>query len=262
MRVFGNEFLSKDVLQIKDKDKEHIPQGPNSNLFKFEKVLCHSCNTAKSQCFDLAYDQFIKEVEINRDYIIENKEIDFSQIFPENTLEQKSNVLRYYVKHICCRLATNNISIDPMVIDFLNGNKKLVYLYIKFEIRMDLVAWIERLRLKSQHDLGNLYIGSLFCHPNADNKGISMAHSFYTYRWFRMIYFYSEDFNELNYPGYDAYNESTKTTVDSLYLLHPSKYDTLTDDEILDELKNSKDGCKDSEIAECYLKSNPFQALK
>lgn len=256
IEVFGKE-LGGDAIILKDNKTIDI-QGPKSKLLKFPKVLCHDCNTRKSQSFDYSYDKFIKYIQANCDHLINTGQINFSEIFPDNTIEQKLNVLRYYVKHICCRLASNNISINRDIIDFLNGTSNLKYIYIKFEIRMDLIAWIERLK-KRTADPGNLYIGPLRGYTKSQGHDeIDVVYSFYTYRWFRMIYFYSDKITERNYPGYKEYYSEPVVPVQALYLIDPDKYETLSDDELLKAINSAGDGYDDIDLLNEHLGANPF----
>ena len=253
------EVFGKNPNAIVIRDEKGIDvQGPKSKLLKFPKVLCHSCNTTKSQPFDYAYDTFIKYIQKNRDQIIKNGEIDFKEIFPDNSDKQKQNVLRYYIKHICCRLASNDISINQEIIDFLNGKGNLQNIYIKFEIRMDLVFWIERLK-KRTADPGNLYISPLsYFTKSKGSDEIEVVYGFYTYRWLKMLYFYSDKMIENNYPGYTKYNLSTTIPVQALYIIDPNKYETLTDDELSAEITSARDNYSDNNLIKDNLGTNPF----
>ncbi|MBE9467889.1 MAG: hypothetical protein IMY72_06140 [Bacteroidetes bacterium] len=181
-RIFGKKFEGKPVI-IKNNKIIEI-QGPNSKLLKFKKVLCKKCNNEVSQPFDKAYDRFISYIETNRDLIIKSEKIDFTKIFETNALECKKNVFRYYIKHIACRLATNNYSIEPEIIDYLNGKCNLKYIYIKFEIRYDIISFMKKIK-KEIPDFGNLYLGPFrYVKPNKETDMVNLVHSYINYQWF------------------------------------------------------------------------------
>jgi hypothetical protein len=247
----GNPIIIKD-------GKEFDLKSPKSKKLKFGKILCQDCNTTRSQPFDFAYDIFIKYIENNRNTLIAEQQIDFERIFSNNPLEGKLNVLKYYIKHIGCRLAMNGISIDEDLLGFLNGFPTLNKLYINFEIRMDLVAFIDRLKRESG-DIGNLYVDGLRYFTTPPNNEIEVVYSFYTYRWFRMSYFYSDKITDEIYPGYNNYNASLKIPSPALYIVEPIKYESLTSDELLEELKSHRKPNLHQDLINSTFSSNPFQ---
>ena len=170
-------------------------QSSNSKFLKFEKVLCAHCNNSKSQPFDKAYDIFIDYVLSNHDKVMGNESIDFSLIFPKNTIENKLNVLRYFTKHFCTRLAKNNFAIDESIIDFMNGGTKINALLIHFEIKVDLKDILEKLK-KENNSVGNFYLGSLSVYKDYFNTEV--IHSYLILQWLRVEFFYNRGFNIKN----------------------------------------------------------------
>jgi hypothetical protein len=45
-------------------------QGPGSELVKFEKILCHRCNTTRTQPFDRAYERFTEWVNRKGNFLM------------------------------------------------------------------------------------------------------------------------------------------------------------------------------------------------
>lgn len=97
--------------------------------------------------------------------------------------------MRYYVKHIGCRLADSKVLIVPEVIDFLNGNSALRFISLNFEIRDDIVATINKLESDGD-DSGMLWIGDMDCMSSPSTGEITNINSHITYRWLRLNYGY------------------------------------------------------------------------
>jgi|JI10StandDraft_1071094.scaffolds.fasta_scaffold03922_15 hypothetical protein len=257
-RVFGRGNYDPELIPTIERDGELITvQGPNSDFLKFDKVICINCNSTRSQPFDLAYDIFIKYVEENKDEIINTRLLDFNKVFRTNALEQKQNVIKYYIKNISCRLAANRFSISKDVIDFLDGKRNLNHFYIKHEIRLDILWWIERIR-KVMPDPGNLYIGPLRYYKKNSSEDIDVVYSFYNYRWFKMIYFYSDRITNEMYPGYDDYNNQLLVPIESLYLVEKEYYETMTDEE-LEQVSKEVEPYNDNDLLDDNLGINPFK---
>lgn len=182
---------TKELVRVIEGQLKRI-QGPNSKEVKFESALCQTCNNEKSQPFDTTYDKFAEYIFINEQKIIGAKQFKFSEIFGCCWKGSRLNLLRYYVKHICCRLATARILVRQEVIDFLNGSQELKFLRFNLEIREDIVAMMERLR-KDGLDDGCLWIGDLTCQRSGSSGEKSEAQSFIGYRWLRMNYLYDND---------------------------------------------------------------------
>lgn len=164
-------------------------QGPNSKEAKFENTLCQICNNERSQPFDTTYDEFSEYIRLNEQKIIAARQFKFSDIFGVDWKDCRLDLLRYYVKHICCRLSTARIFVRQEVIDFLNGAQGLKFLKLNLEIREDIVAMMDGLRKVGMDD-GCMWIGDLTCQTSKSSGDISEAQSFLGYRWLRMNYLY------------------------------------------------------------------------
>jgi hypothetical protein len=165
--------------------------GPNSKEVKFKKNICQNCNNNKSQSFDSEYEKFTKYIKNHENEIISKRQFIFSEIYGDSWADCRANLLRYYVKHICCRLASNNIFIRNEIINFLNGTSKLFFLNFHIEIREDLIAMIKFLREEGLGD-GCLWIGDLIYDISKSTGKMSNARSYHGYRWLRMNYLYDD----------------------------------------------------------------------
>jgi len=80
-------------------------RSTKNDALKFSPSLCSHCNNSRSQPFDRAYDHFIEWVLENEDKVLQGKSVDLEEAFGSAWRESAEDVLRYFVKHICCRLA-------------------------------------------------------------------------------------------------------------------------------------------------------------
>lgn len=101
-------------------------QGPNSKALKFEPVMCTECNTTRSQSFDRAYEALSNFILRHEDEILRTGTFDLRLIYGPDWRARSDDALRYYVKHICCRLAeclgSGRVVLDESVFDFLEGH--------------------------------------------------------------------------------------------------------------------------------------------
>ncbi len=100
-------------------------QGPKSKNVKFKPSLCQNCNNAKSQPFDESYDKLIVFLKDNETNTLKIPSIKLADIYGENYRQQAQYLTKYFVKHLCCTLTDENISIPSNLIDFLNGQTQL-----------------------------------------------------------------------------------------------------------------------------------------
>ncbi|HBS86252.1 MAG TPA: hypothetical protein DEA97_06835 [Bacteroidales bacterium] len=249
--IFGNRFEGEPVV-IRDNHQRNL-QGPDSKLLKFKKVLCKDCNNRRSQPFDRAYDLFVEYVLKNYDKILINRIIDFSDLKQNDRIELKHNVFRYLTKVFCCRLASNNISIEPYLIEFLNHENQINFLYYKFEVRPDIYAFLKRPDADEYE--GNIYLSPLRYIPSLESNKIKVVYQFYNLQWLRIYTFYSEKLIEDIYNGYREYNNSDSIPLEVRYSVKP---DQLFDKKI--ETK-SKEQESDNWLEE-YLNINIFKKIK
>lgn len=251
-RIFG-EFSESEPVLIK-KDKSFNLQGPDSKAIKFGKVLCSDCNNSTSKPFDLAYEKFQSSISSNYEKILETGVIDFGEITNVNSLGFKLNVLRYLVKSFCCRLAENQIFIDPLVLEFLNGNQKLSLIHIHFEIRPDAHAFITKTRNETGEG-ANLYLSPLN-YVKQPNGEYSLTYQYYNVQWLRIYTFYGSALTEENYSGLSEYYNSLIVPAKARYSVHPKEiYEGYTSQ---NWSRMEKD---DSSSIEDYLSMNYFQKL-
>ena len=106
------KFFKKNIddsIIVKEGNYKYIA-GVDSNLLKYEFVLCEKCNNIKSKKIDNDYDIFSNKY-------IKHLNLKVETISFEN---QKLNIYRFLAKNFCCRLASNKIEISKDLIDFVN----------------------------------------------------------------------------------------------------------------------------------------------
>ena len=91
-------------------------QGPGSKLVTFGKVLCQNCNTTNTQPYDRAYESFSIWVNQRDAAVMTEPSIDFSDIYRENYRAEVPNLLKYFAKHLGCRLAADDYTVPSELV--------------------------------------------------------------------------------------------------------------------------------------------------
>lgn len=115
---------SYPLLWVHEDGTSRAVQGPDSDALKFEKSLCQSCNNARSQPFDRAYDRWIEYLNANYDKIIESRVVDLRDIEEGAGSEFRLDLAKYFAKHIGCRVADKAGRVPASLIAFLNGESE------------------------------------------------------------------------------------------------------------------------------------------
>jgi len=184
-------FNEEDNAVLPLKNGKLLPiQSAKSDYLKFDYSLCKRCNNERSQKIDNAYSVFVNYALTNTPELINKKYLDFGEIYGDHWYEMKQNLIRYYAKHLGCRLAFKNIDIPNKLIDFLNGENVLDSIKLEFQIRTDFYHI-----LNNTDWTGNLFMGDLTLVPfNYDGKFIGRAfHTLYSVQWLRTIIWLAKD---------------------------------------------------------------------
>jgi hypothetical protein len=98
-------------------------QGPGSRLVTFGKVLCQNCNTTSTQPYDRAYEKFSTWVNQWDAALMTEPSIDFTDIYGENYRDEVPNLLKFFAKHLGCRLAADDYAVPSELVALLaSGN--------------------------------------------------------------------------------------------------------------------------------------------
>ncbi len=175
-------------------------QGPGSNHIKFDNSLCSECNTTKSQPFDQAYDFFMEFFVKNVGIILEKETVDLREVYGTNWVQEKKNLLRYFVKHICCRVASFSFQIDPQIIKFMNGDITLNNINIDFRIKLGM--WVlENEYKKTSMPYTNLFLGKLRYYGYLESNEVHRLSSWMSYSCMSICYVYDRNISHQKYPG-------------------------------------------------------------
>lgn len=95
-------------------------QGAKSDILKWEPNLCQNCNNARSQPFDRAYLQLLRYLDQNEEEVGASGTFRFSHVYSDAWAIGRANLIRYWLKHICCRAAIIGLAIPQAVIRYLD----------------------------------------------------------------------------------------------------------------------------------------------
>lgn len=92
-------------------------------VVKFLKSLCDTCNNARSQPFDKAYDIYSRYV--SRTWLRIMPGIDFREVFGTAWDEPTLDLARYYGKHFGCRMVRAGVPVPESLRTFLDGDRDM-----------------------------------------------------------------------------------------------------------------------------------------
>lgn len=172
-RTFGDGPYRGDTAPVRVYDSEmYAVQGPRSNQLLFEKSLCSDCNSSRSQPFDRSYDQFIGFLDQNRQQLLILQEIDWAEVYGTNWRKTSLELLKYFVKHACCRLVESNLQIDSEVRESLDSSAAPKKFAFEFSINQRVAELREELG-------GSLWIGDMTSVQHGESKEYRRISSHY-----------------------------------------------------------------------------------
>ena len=101
-------------------------QSIKSKYFKFDMLICETCNTASTQPADLEFDRFNNiaqsklQLGLDPNLVFELKE------YSEET-EKYINVFRYFAKLLCCHIAEDQSPVPIRLSEFSIGKHNINY---------------------------------------------------------------------------------------------------------------------------------------
>lgn len=202
-RAYGNPPYNKNYQPfiLNGPNRKKI-QGPDSDAGKFLRNLCKNCNNSRSSKYDIAYDKFIDNSKQHLVEIMKTGEMNLHNFFGDNWNQDFKNTIRYYVKHICCRLSNENIPIPINLINYLEDKQELVDARLQFEVRplnkvFAQTVFNDDLPGFEILNAGNLTIGERdFGKGNISNSYLSWI----TTDWLSVNYIVEIDINKLREP--------------------------------------------------------------
>lgn len=176
----------KSIMQYNGKRKRI--QGPSQDDLKFRPNLCQKCNNSRSSEFDKIYDEFLRQIESRFEQFHSEKQINWEELFGSEWSLKKRFLLKYFVKHIGCRLSHDNLEFSENLRNFLNDQEELLDLKIVLEIRINNKVLSELSKKELDIQFETLRVGRLH---SFNIKSKPQAHfSWYTTGWFSMNYIY------------------------------------------------------------------------
>lgn len=88
---------------------------------KWLKNMCATCNNARSQPFDLAYDRMESFIIKYADTLMTWPRLRWQQVYGDDWERGAADLARYFAKQVCCMLATQRLPIPDDLIAFLDG---------------------------------------------------------------------------------------------------------------------------------------------
>lgn len=197
VREYGHGPYIGDNAIVRGREDRLTPvQGPNSTVVKFAPSLCQLCNTTRSQPFDRAYDKLIDHVAANEVSVQQSGLLKLRDVYGPTWRRSRYDLVRYYVKHIGCRLAEAEVEVPLGLREFLDGETKLVGLNLQLVIRDDVVALIEH-SANLGMNAGGLWLGDLACMMSRSTGDITEFSSHLGYRWLWLYYSYGDSNRKL-----------------------------------------------------------------
>lgn len=96
-------------------------QGAKADILKWEPNLCQNCNNARSQPFDRAYMTLLRYLDEHEAEVGASGTFRFSHVYGDDWVVGRANLIRYWLKHVCCRAAVIGLDIPRAVIEYMDN---------------------------------------------------------------------------------------------------------------------------------------------
>jgi hypothetical protein len=84
-----------------------IVQGPDSDLLKFDEVICSYCNNSRTQPHDLAWAALSDHIRGLGSAFVPGRRIDLQEVFPSGIRDGVRDVQLYFIKLLGCKAGVN-----------------------------------------------------------------------------------------------------------------------------------------------------------
>lgn len=186
-------------------------RGPGSKELTWRDNLCARCNNKRSQPFDEAQTRFHELLRDTDAAILRARSVRLSDAYGSSWRDERDNLLRYYVKHVVCRVAHAGVLVTPDLTAYLDGGPLPRSLSFTAEIRKDIAAM----------GGGGLWLGDLWHVVDQSTGELTEISSFTGYRWFRLTWMYDERVGTFAHPF-----ESDLVALTEGYNVHPVRVRT------------------------------------
>jgi hypothetical protein len=164
-------------------------QGPNSGRVKFGKSMCARCNNERSRPFDLAYAQFSDFIGANQPELLRRPIIALADVYGPEWPSRRDLLLRYYTKHVCCRLADEGFEVPADAIAFLNGGPPPTCMAFDFTVFGEWVVITEAMVERDGH-FGFVGMSELWTSQSARTRVVEALEGSLFYRWLHFHWLY------------------------------------------------------------------------
>ena len=187
LRAKFGSVSQDEPLYFHDMDRKNTRVGSfDAKVLKFDKSLCHACNTTRTQPHDRSWEgfsSFFREhpERIKPDAVVRaNRSIfPYGSSYPYGTAREMLNVHLYFVKILGCHIAKKQISIDiKSLASAIEQGKAHPNIYLKFGIppmfgaeplmgAQNADAWLDRSSGQVQflswiHSPGNIAVNVMY----------------------------------------------------------------------------------------------------
>jgi hypothetical protein len=174
------ELRGERTLVVYGKQQREARSTKNDAL-KFAPSLCAKCNNERSQPFDKAYDRFIEELFKREDEVLAARSFDLRAAFGSEWSSLGEDVLRYFVKHIGCRISesltvSGERTVPADALDFLDGGPAPTNLSCEMWIEP---TWLRFCEMGAEDPLWIKPMGIEAVHPGPNGR----LGSRWTYGW-------------------------------------------------------------------------------
>lgn len=119
--------------------KETTIQGPGAKAVKYSPSLCHRCNTAYTQPFDRAYDQFVGWIMENEETVLRRRFVDFVDVFGDVWAESQCDLYKYFAKSFGCRLVEADTVVPGDIVDLFGKTMFSTALRLSIAVNEDVL---------------------------------------------------------------------------------------------------------------------------
>jgi hypothetical protein len=188
-REFGRpEYEAGDVILSRSEGRpEVLLPGPNAKVAKFSTNFCSRCNNERSQPFDRAYDTFIEWFLANEGDVERTGSVPLQEIFDDYGIGSL-DVLRYFGKHVGCRIADNDFTVPGTLRAFLDRGEEPAGFVFWFEINEDLAPVTATMRQNPQDGTGFLGLGPVAAEVARDDGYAEELTSWWSYHGRQVIW--------------------------------------------------------------------------
>lgn len=116
----GSWVGDSGVVHVDGDLKVRDVQGAKADILKWEPNLCQNCNNARSQPFDRAYMGLLRYLDQHESEVGSTGVFRFSDVYGDDWAVGRANLIRYWLKHICCRAAVIGLEVPGPVIEYLD----------------------------------------------------------------------------------------------------------------------------------------------